>query len=230
MRLILVGCEYSGTRTLAKAIIAWAKETMDGFAGTPDEYLVHDHFMIPHISHPPDLTDEEHEQIMALRPRVKEMIQRHNIYYHIPFAAHRGDSMLIGLHIADNVYGPLYFGYLVDPDPDDPKMATRGMFEEWINRFAPETVLVLVKATPEEIRRRMAARPHARPVLQYEDIEVVLQRFEEEFEGSRLPNKMTIDTSEATAKQSTHEFARKIEPLLTNHDHKRMTEKAAGGG
>ena len=133
MRLILVGCEYSGTRTLAKAIIAWAKETMDGFAGTPDEYLVHDHFMIPHISHPPDLTDEEHEQIMALRPRVKEMIQRHNIYYHIPFAAHRGDSMLIGLHIADNVYGPLYFGYLVDPDPDDPIMATRGMFEEWIN-------------------------------------------------------------------------------------------------
>ena len=230
MRLLLVGCEYSGVRTLAKAIVESAKHEMDAFAGIPDEYLVHDHFMVPHISHPPELTDDEHDQIMALSPRVKEMVQRHNIYYHIPFTAQGGDSLLVGLHIEDNVYGPLYFGYLVDLDPDDPIMVTRGMFEEWIVRSAPETVLVLVKASPDVIRGRMAARPHTRPVLRYEDVDQVLRRFEEEFEGSTLLNKMAIDTSAATVHESLEEFARKIEPFLTEDDHRRMAERAAGGG
>ena len=77
MRLILVGCEYSGTTTLAEAISEWAKEVMGGGFG------FHDHWKIPHVSHPPGLTAEEQEQFMALSPNLKEMFQRYHIEYHL---------------------------------------------------------------------------------------------------------------------------------------------------
>jgi hypothetical protein len=230
MRLLLVGSEYAGARTLARALIEWSRETMGAFVGVPDEYLVHDHFLMPKISHPPEFTDEEHEQILALSPRVKEMIQRHNIFYHIPFSTSGADSVMIGLHIEDNVYGPLYFDYLVDPDPDDPIMATRNMFEPWINQFAPETVLVLVKASPDAIRKRMAERPHKRGVLQNGDIELVLRRFEEGFHRSALPNKLVIDTTDSTVEESVAEFASQIGPFLTDRDRERMDGINAAGG
>ncbi len=222
MRLLLVGSEYAGARTLARALIEWSRETMGAFVGVPDEYLIHDHFLMPRISHPPEFTDEEHDQILALSPRVKEMIQRHNIFYHIPFSTPGADSVMIGLHIEDNVYGPLYFDYLVDPDPDDPIMATRNLFEPWINQFAPETVLVLVKASPDTIRSRMAKRPHKQGVVQQEDVDLVLRRFEEEFNQSALPNKLTIDTTDETVIESVAEFAGKVEPFLTDRDRERM--------
>ena len=221
MRLLLVGSEYAGARALARALIEWSRETMGAFIGVPDEYLIHDHFLIPNISHPPEFTDEEQEQILALSPRVKEMIQRHNIFYHIPFSTPGADSVMIGLHIEDNVYGPLYFDYLVNPDPDDPIMMTRNLFEPWINEFAPETVLVLVKASPDAIRKRMVERPHKRGVVQKGDIELVLRRFEEEFDQSALPNKLVIDTTDATVEESVAEFASKVEPFLTDRDRER---------
>jgi len=45
MRLILIGCEYSGTTTLAHAINEWTKETMD-----KEFTLIHDHFKLPDTS------------------------------------------------------------------------------------------------------------------------------------------------------------------------------------
>ena len=74
MKLILIGCEYSGTTTLALAINEWMKET----SGT-DFRLIHDHWKIPHTSgHLPTvtshfLTTEEQAQILALTPKLKEM-------------------------------------------------------------------------------------------------------------------------------------------------------------
>lgn len=226
MRLIMVGCEYSGTRTLARAIVGWAEDAMDAFSGVPVEYQIHDHFRIPHIGHPPGLTEQEQRQVLALSPRVKEMVQRHNIYYHIPFATQASDSLVIGLHIEDMVYGPLYFGYLESPDPADPIMVTRGMFEQWLVDFAPETVLVMVTASPEVIRRRMQEGPHHNGVLLDGDVEYVLRRFEEEYKNSRLPNKLTIDTSTSTVEESMVEFVRGVEPFLTDADRRRIAEKA----
>ena len=48
MRVIIIGCEYAGTTTLAYGVSDWAKRTIgDGFE------LVHDHWKIPHtINHP----------------------------------------------------------------------------------------------------------------------------------------------------------------------------------
>ena len=80
MRLILIGCEYSGTTTLAHAINEWTKETMD-----KEFTLIHDHFKLPDTKpHGPELTDEEIAQFDALSPRLTEVIMRHNLYYHTP--------------------------------------------------------------------------------------------------------------------------------------------------
>ena len=46
MRLIMVGCEYSGTSTLGYLIGRWVKENLG------DEFGFHDHWQIPHVSHP----------------------------------------------------------------------------------------------------------------------------------------------------------------------------------
>ena len=74
MRLIIAGCEYSGTTTLANAIGEWAEQTLGGRPG------IHDHF-----KGPPEkgLTAEEEAQFAALGPRPHEMFQRYQIEYHL---------------------------------------------------------------------------------------------------------------------------------------------------
>ena len=226
MRLILVGCEYSGTTTLAKAICRWAEREMGAFAGVPEAYKIHDHFKIPHISHPPELNDDEQRQLLSLSPRLKETIQRHNIYYHLPTYSWPQDSIVIGLHIEDKIYGPLYFGYETEGDPRNPIMATRAKFERWIMYAAPDIVLVLVKASPEVILRRLKDNPHHNGVLQEEDVDYVLQRFEEEYEKSEIRNKLTIDTTTATVEESLDEFVRSIRKFLTETDRKRIAKRS----
>ena len=69
MRLVIVGCEYSGTTTLAHAINDWATETMGvGFR------LIHDHFKQPDTNpHGPALTEDELAQVQALSASGFEM-------------------------------------------------------------------------------------------------------------------------------------------------------------
>ena len=45
MRLVLIGCEYSGTTTLARSVFDWANANLDG--GT---VLFHDHWKLPFTS------------------------------------------------------------------------------------------------------------------------------------------------------------------------------------
>ena len=106
MRLILVGCEYSGTTTLSEAISEWAKEVMGG------GFRFHDHWKVPHVSHPPGLTAEEQEQFLALSPNLKEMFQRYHMEYHLSPSFY-GDPHhnSVGFHIDEAVYAPLYYGY-----------------------------------------------------------------------------------------------------------------------
>jgi RNase adaptor protein for sRNA GlmZ degradation len=94
--------------------------------------------------------------------------------------------------------------------------------EDLIVESAPETALVLLKAEPEVIARRMKESPRASSPLKEEDIGLVLQRFEEEYKKSRLPNKFTLDTSTAAVSETLAEFKRGIEPFLTELDHLRM--------
>ena len=222
MRLILIGCEYAGTTTLAEAIRSWSNEVMGRGL-----LLYHDHWKIPHTSGHQgfddlSLTDEEQEQVLALNPKVKEMVQRHNLWYHISAGALRGpDYMAVGLHIENAVYAPLYFDYYVG-DRAWARRAVVEHVEDTILEFAPDIVLVLVKASPETIARRMKESPHHNAVLQEEDISHVLGEFETEYERSAIRNKFTLDTSHATVEEVLAQFVEKIEPFLSESDRTRI--------
>ena len=68
MKLLLAGCEYSGTTTIAHAFNDW----MEANTGARIR-LIHDHFKMPHIyGHPPEVSDEEQSQILGLSPWIKD--------------------------------------------------------------------------------------------------------------------------------------------------------------
>ena len=222
MRVIIIGCEYTGTTTLGYGIQEWATRNIGGI----EFGLVHDHWKIPHtINHPSDMTEEEQEQYMALSPRIKEAAQRHNLYYHT-IAKRDTDGIVVGYYFEDSIYAPLYYGYGGEGGPGD-RVHHSQMIEERNLEFAPETVLVLVKASPEVIRRRMNESPHQRQVIEDKDVELVLQSFEEAFEASTIPQKITLDTSESTPEKTLAEFIGKVGPYLTDRDRARMAERAS---
>ena len=92
VRLLIIGGEYAGKRTLAAEMARWMIRSMG-------LQLVrwHDHFVMPRLDlhtivhakgdatlvgkETADLnTDEDERQIMSLRPSVLEQLQRHNIW------------------------------------------------------------------------------------------------------------------------------------------------------
>ena len=213
MRLLLAGCEYAGTTTLANAIDEWAQSEMgSGFR------LIHDHFKLPDTQpHGPALTDEEIAQFQALSPRMVEVIQRHDLYYHTPAESGKsGNTLIIGLHFDEAVYGPLYYDYGHKGVMGDRQVIGRHL-ELRFMKHAPDTVLVHVKASPEVIRRRMKESPHKHPLVQEKDVEHVLERFEEE-DFNPLLTGFALDTSTATVEESIAEFAESIQPRLTLED------------
>jgi hypothetical protein len=245
MHLIIAGCEYSGTSTLSFAFGEWAAENMEGGAFGLNQY--HDHWKLPHISNfsPPapedvagvvaqfpdakdgdysrtGLTDEERTQIMALTPKLKEMVQRYHLQYHLhPSFYGQADHIMVGAHLDEGVLGPIYFDYGGDGQYADRRNAMRH-YEEQILEVAPDTILVLVRASAEVIRQRMKANPHLEGALQDKDVEQVLARFEEEYDASLLMHKVAIDTSESSVEDSASEMAEKLTPLLPENDRKRI--------
>ena len=220
MRLILVGCEYSGTTTLAHAISGWAEEAMGA------HLAVHDHFKFPYVLHE-EMSDEEVEQMLALPAKVKSGFQWHMMAYHtMPAALEKQDYTLVGLHIDEAVYAPLYKGY---------GMTWRATAVGAIARYTdthimsavPDILMVLVKASPDVIARRMEEDPRRHGMLKKDDIEYVLGRFEEECKFSAIRRKMTVlDTSTATVEETLAEFVAKVEPLLTDYDRSRLLASA----
>jgi len=215
MKLILTGIEYSGTSTIGTAIGEWFENS------TGISYGFHDHFKIPHTTHR-DFTDDEQQQVLDLSPRLKETLQRHQIYYHVqPTFYLDGDISSIGLHIEDAVYGPMYWGYGGEGEPGDRTIVSRDV-EEWILEGAPETVLVLLTASPKIIAQRMHEEPRKNSPLRVEDIERVIDRFQEEFDRSIIPNKIVLDTSTAPVDETIAIFAEQMEAFLGEDDRLRM--------
>jgi len=220
MKLLLVGCEYAGTTTLADAIREWAGPAMN-----IDFRIIHDHFKIPDTKpHGEPLTEEEIAQFAALSPRLTEVIQRHDIYYHTPGEGSSGDGITIGLHIDEAIYGPLYWDYGKTGVIGDRDVIGRHI-EHSIEKWAPETVLVHVKASPEVIARRMREDPHPYPVVLEKDIEHVLNRFEQEVRRSLIGLRLDLDTSTSTVDETLAEFAEKIQDFLTPNDLTRMLNR-----
>ena len=225
MHLYFIGCEYAGKTTLANRILEWGKENMGGIRH------FHDHMTVPCS----ELDPQAKDSYRAAHPQVKELLQRYMIQYHVgpEMYGDHPDTSHMGLAIEEAVYAPLYYGYggensgspIRSPKGQRTEMAR--YVERMILQQAPQTVLVLLKASPQVIRQRMEASPHPAPdeptrgVVQAKDIEYVLPRFEEEFQWSLLKNKITLDTTSATIEETFAEFLQKHEPYMTDADKKR---------
>ena len=102
MKVILVGCEFTGKTTLANEIVEWSETNL----GSSSHF--HDHFTIPST----ELGDKAAEEYRLANPQIKEMFQRFMILYHISDDFYsNADHNLMGLHIEEAVYAPLYYGY-----------------------------------------------------------------------------------------------------------------------
>ena len=237
MNIILIGCEFAGKTTLADGIVEWCERNL----GSSSHF--HDHFTIPSS----ELTGQASEEYKAAHPQIKEMLQRFMISYHVSDSFYGNpDHNLMGAHIEEAVYAPLYYGY-GGKDSGAPSRSPEGQrtelarhYEEEILERAPEAVLVLVEASPGVIKDRMGAntfqetetaaaqrrsKPFGEPtrgVVREEDVELVLDRFREEFAASMLRNKMVLDTTSATPEETLAEFVEKMRPFFTGADRQRM--------
>ncbi len=133
------------------------------------------------------------------------------------------DNLMVGFHIENAIYGPLYYGY---PDDGAPEAIARNV-EGYIMEHARDTVMVLLKASPEAIRSRMTKSPHRLGVVQEEDIETVLRLFEEEFAHSLIRYKFQIDTTEKTPDETFGKFLKQVQPLMRQADQVRILARQA---
>ena len=250
MHITLIGCEHSGTTSLAYAISQWAKSV------TGDTVGFHDHWKIPHLNHPPfenpeesdqawsdwaagngedptrlGFTEEEQNLFLALKPNQQEMFERYHMEYHLSPGFYSYDHHnIVGMHIDEAVYAGLYYGYGGDGEYADRKKMARST-EEHMLQQAPDTVLALCKAPANVIRKRMKDNPHQNGVLQEKDIDLVIGRFEEEYELSLIKNKFTVDTGTKNIDGSLVEFVEKFEPFITEVDrNKILVQKAKQRG
>ena len=145
MRLIAVGCEYSGVTTLIDGLYAWGNER-----GV--HHHLDDHFTIPDAYH---LDEEEQQGFIDMLPAIKERFQRFQIVYHVRLM-HKFDHILLGgFHIEEMVYGPRYYYPGID-------IAVR----EYEPDMPGDAILVHLHARPEVIRPAHgdgAPPPAARP-------------------------------------------------------------------
>ena len=147
------------------------------------DHHLDDHFTIPDRQH---LAPEDKETMANLSPALKERFQRMQLVYHIRLM-HRFDHILLGgFHIEEAIYGPLYYY------PGGVASEIRQYEEE----MPKNAILVHLTASPEVIQRRMETDPHEYSLIRKADIPMLLDRFQEEFDASLIPNKIQIDTSD----------------------------------
>jgi hypothetical protein len=214
MRIIMIGCEYAGKTTLTAEISRWLERNL----GRPQfgQYMWHDHFVFPFAEGEGEQVETETAHILAMPPSLLEKYSRYMIHYHLVFYQD-SHHLVVNWYYGDAVYAPLYYGY---GEPDG--YADRGLmarsYDAKVMQEAPDSVLILVKASPDVIRRRMAQGPRPQCPLQEQDVELVLQRFEEEFKRSGIRRRFTLDTSSATVAETLQTFVKEMEPHLTADD------------
>ena len=224
MRLILVGCEYAGTTTLAEEIVKWRDKVM-GPATPLGIVTYHDHFTPPWFGHWDEIPDEDLKKYMDLGLPSRDV---HPLPVRLPPLAQLyrdSDHILVGFHIEEAVYAPLYYGYGRASEYGDRESMARSIEKEIIEQ-GPDTVIVHVKASADVIRKRMRESPHERGVIEEKDIEHILERFQYHYGHSLLRYRFELDTTTATVEETMCEFVEKIEPFLSDRDRLRMQARA----
>ena len=214
MRLIIIGCEYTGKTTLVQGLFDWLEENMG-----PDQFgqpLLHDHFVLPFSEGVGSEREEEAEQVLSMRPSLLEKYSRYMIDYHFQFFQDTHHT-LINWYYGDAVYAPIYYGY-GGPDQFADRQALARSYDAKVMKMAPDSVLVLLKASAGIVRQRKRENPHPRCILKDQDVELVLQRFEEQYLRSQIRRRFTLDTTDSTPKSTLQEFLRKMEPHFSVQD------------
>ena len=222
MRLILIGCEWTDKKTLSKKIITWWTEQ----TGSPTKF--HDHFTPPFdVQDNPTTDPRENDQVAALIPSLQEKFQRYQIAYHIGLEfIHNDDMLAINLYYGDAVYAPLYYGYGGIGVYGDRRFMAR-YWDKSMLEIHPDTVLVMTKASPEVIRQRMRENPRPKCPITDQDVDLVLSRFDEEFNNSLNFRRFTLDTTEATEAETFEAFVRGIDPFVSEKDALRILRHRA---
>ena len=127
------------------------------------------------------------------------------------------DLAIVGLHIEEAVYAPHYYGYGMPGVYGDRVRYARHV-DHSIMKYRPDTVLVLITASPEVIRKRMRENPHKEGILRDEDVEYIIESFREEYSKSFIRRKFVLDTTDATIEESLKNFIRFMEAHFTPID------------
>lgn len=233
-----MGCDYVGKSTLAKEIGEWIIEK----TGAP--YVRwHDHFVLPQIDNhlvirrgndesivvpgenKEPITEVEEEELLSLSPVLREQFHRYLIWRHLhPEVLLEGDYLLINFYYADAVYATLYYGFGEEGSFSDRRVRARAWDRELL-KLAPDTLLVLVKASPEVVVSRMKGDPRPHRILKEVDVPEVLKRFEEEYNDSLIRNRFVLDTTSNSPRESFIQFSQQIENKLTPKDHNRLVKE-----
>jgi hypothetical protein len=128
---------------------------------------------------------------------------------------------MVGHYIEEAIYGPLFFDYGGPDDPQDRRIVMRHI-ERTILELGPETTLVHLKASPEVIRQRMKENPYPSAVVKDKDVELVLRRFQEEYDLAVFFNRIELDTTTATVEENLASWVEQMEPHWTELDRLRM--------
>ncbi|HVY21059.1 MAG TPA: hypothetical protein VHA70_13410 [Bauldia sp.] len=212
IRLIITGSDYAGKRSVAvelsKWLIAnsherevrWHSHFVSARANTHLVVSVDDRgvFGAAEMMDGAEFDDGDVSQVKTMRPNVLEQFRRHMIWRHFAPDMYRDPHhLLIDWYYAEAVYAPLYYGYGEDGTFSDRRRRAREWDAEAL-RLDRQTALLLVEASPEQIRARMTRDPDPHCPLRQQDVELVLGRFAQEYENSLIPNRLRLDTSHAT--------------------------------
>lgn len=201
MRLIVAGCEYTGKTTLVQALSKWGQ-------ARGIRFHMDDHFSVPDTQTLKDRADQE--AMHAAPEAIKERFQRFQIAYHVRLLHKYENILLVGFHIEEAVYGQRYYYPGLGRSFEMP--------QSWEKDMPSDVILAMLTARPEVIEKRMADAPHEFAVVPANDIQTVLDAFQQEFRASWLMKKFQIDTSELSPDDLLPAFLDASMPYLNAKD------------